>query len=181
MAIVNGFDTKKISAQLSRVSRYEVFYLGSDYYIADGVMLLRCGYDLIEQIQSTIGVMIPQGNEGWMYSVKSGWEKAPYERLHKYLTICYEGHYSHGENKTMSVVKTECIKYGKQQANTVIHTLENGEKVLLNKRYVDMMAASKKWGWFSEGKDRLNAIHFMNKQNIYEMWVLPIRYKEGAI
>lgn len=51
MAIVNGFDTKKISAQLSRVSRYEVFYLGGDYYIADGVMLLRCGYDLIEQIQ----------------------------------------------------------------------------------------------------------------------------------
>lgn len=75
MAIVNGFDTKKISAQLSRVSRYEVFYLGGDYYITDGVMLLRCGYDLIEQIQSTIGVMIPHGNEGWMYSVRSGWEK----------------------------------------------------------------------------------------------------------
>lgn len=29
--------------------------------------------------------------------------------------------------------------------------------------------------------DRLSAIHFMNKQNIYEMWVLPIRYEDGAI
>lgn len=163
MAIVNGFDTKKISAQLSRAPRYEIFYLGGDYYITDGVMLLRCGYDLIEQIQLTLGVMIPQGNEGWMYSVRNGWEKAPYKRLHNYLAICCEGYYSHGENKTMSVVKTECIKYGKQQTNTVVCTLENGEKVLLNKRYIDMMAASKKWGWFSEGKDRLDAIHFMNK------------------
>lgn len=181
MAIINGFDTKKISAQLSRVPRYEIFYLGGDYYIVDGPMLLRCGYNLIEQIQSTLGMMVPQESDGWMYSVKSGWEKAPYERLHRYLAICREGYYSHGENKTMSVVKTEYIKYGMQQINTVVCTLENGEKVLLNKRYVDMMAASKKWGWFSEGKDRLSAIHFMNKQNIYEMWVFPIRYKDGVI
>ena len=181
MAIVYGFDTKKIIAQLSRVPRYEIFYFAEDYYITDGVMLLRCGYDLIEQIQSILGMMIPQGREGWTYSVKNGWSKAPYERLHRYFTVCNEGHYSYGENENMNAVKTECIKYGKQQTNMVVYTLENGEKVLLNKRYVDMMAASKKWGWFSEGKDRLSAIHFMNKQNIYEMWVLSIRYEDGTI
>ena len=180
MAIVNGFNTKKIIAQLSRVTRYEIFYLDDDYYIIEGPMLLRCGYDLIEEIQSTLGMMIPQRSECWAYDVRSGWSKAPYERLHRYLTICNECRCSYGENKTMSAVKTDYIKYSKQ-ANIVVYTLENGEKVLLNKRYVDMMAASKKWGWFSEGKDRLSAIHFMNKQNIYEMWVLPIRYKDGTI
>ena len=179
MAIVNGFDTKKICAQLQRDPMYEVFHSGDDYYIVDGVTMIRCDYDVIEKLRPILGMKIPDYNTGLTYHVKGGWSKTPYENLHKYFSICQEGHFHCTDYKFTDVINIKQIKYGLHQDNVMVCELANGERVLLNKRYTDMMAPAKKWGWFSEGRDRLNAVHFMNKKNIFEMWILPIRYKDG--
>lgn len=179
MAIVNGFDTKKICAQLQRDPMYEIFHSGDDYYIVDGVTMIRCDWDVIEKLRPILGMKIPDYNTGLTYHVKGGWSKTPYENIHKYFSICQEGHFHCTDYKFTDVINIKQIKYGLHQDNVMVCELANGERVLLNKRYTDMMAPAKKWGWFSEGRDRLNAVHFMNKKNIFEMWILPIRYKDG--
>ena len=63
MAIVNGFDTKKICAQLQRDPMYEIFHSGDDYYIVDGVTMIRCDWDVIEKLRPILGMKIPDYND----------------------------------------------------------------------------------------------------------------------
>lgn len=188
MAIVNGFDTKVLQSRLARDSHYEVYCaFGGYYYITDGYFMIQCKYDMIEKIKDYLGMMVPEENHGYVYRVDGGWEESPIKTLDKYLKICDVNYHGNHNVSERPVVEMNQIDYERREPSriychpAIVCELDNGDKVLLNKMYVDIMAKAKKWGWYARGVDPISPVHFLNVKNTYELWIMPVRYKTGAI
>lgn len=188
MAIVNGFDTQKLRYILFGDRGYEIYKAHDLYYLTNGYVLVKCDFEVIAKTLTDLPELkIPNNGYGYMFNEKDGWSDASISMLQKYLEWADNGHYAYGENGFHDVKEFKQI-YHQENRDGCLYTypcviceLDNGEKVLLNKKYAEILAKAKKWGWFAECKDRLSCVHFMNKQNILEAWICPLRYKDGVI
>ena len=187
MAIVNGFDTNKLKMAMCGCKRYEIYKENDFYYLTNGYVMVKCGFDVVAKTLVNLPELkIPNNGYGYMFTDEDGWSDSSISMLHKYFEYVNSNHRVYQE-RFHNVKEFKQIQHEERRDGYVysypciVCELDNGEKVLLNKKYADVLAKAKKWDCFAECKDCLSCVHFMNKQNILEAWICPIRYKEGAI
>lgn len=187
MAIVNGFDTRKLRYILFGDKGYEIYKENDFYYLSNGYVLVKCDFEVIAKTLSDLPELkIPNNGYGYKFTEKDGWSESGIAILHNYFEYVNSKHRVYWEKfhdvKEFKQIYHRELRDGCEYIYPcIVCKLDNGNKVLLNKKYADVLAKAKKWGWFAECMDSLSCVHFMNKRNTLEAWICPIRYKDGAI